>query len=83
MNVKSISLGMIVLGALVGLGLIVFVIWQVVDVPWENSDTPAARPNPTRQLSRCEVLQQQLADARTERAAAVLHRQGQDLGCWR
>ena len=35
MNLKRISLGMIVLGALVGLCLIVFVIWQVA--PWEDS----------------------------------------------
>lgn len=81
MNTKWIPIGMIVLGALLGLGLIVFVIWQVA--PWEDSNTPVVRPNPTRQLSRCEVLQQQLADAQTDVAARILTRQGQDLGCWR
>ena len=83
MNTMRISLGMIAVGAVLAVGLAVFATWHVVgDAPWEDSDSPVLRPNPTRQLSQCDVLQQQVADARTEAGAVRLHRQGQDLGCW-
>ena len=55
----------------------VFAIWPVVtDAPWEDSAAPIVAP--ARQPSRCEVLTQQLADARTERAAFIIYELGQE-----
>lgn len=70
-----------ILTMMVSIVSLVLIAWIILAKPWESEPVTVSLPPPQPTETLCETLTQQMADAMTEHAAAMLNIRWEDQGC--